>query len=297
LTGTLTTASQPNITAVGTLSGLTSTGVVDLTGASNVSLGAVGTVQITGGSLGQFIQTDGSGTLSFASASAPSQPGTDFNTTLTAADNYAVTSTMANGAVFSSNVIVYSMYVTNIDATGSNAAAISASLRAANGTIVNLANQIPVPYRGAVELFKQPKYFATGDALQFQGFNSGTGANSFFHATVTYQAVTDTSYQYAATNIATASTATDVYTSTGAASVIQSVMLTNSGALGNIAVTVTVVNSSNVVQGYMTYELLIPVNSTIELCEQPRRIGSGDKIQVTASGADTITATVAARRI
>jgi hypothetical protein len=247
--------------------------------------------------LGQFIQTDGSGTLSFASASAPSQPGTDFNTTLTAADNYAVTSTMANGAVFSSNVIVYSMYVTNIDATGSNAAAISASLRAANGTTVNLVNQIPVPYRGAVELFKQPKYFATGDALQFQGFNSGTGANSFFHATVTYQAVADTSYQYAATNIATASTATDVYASTGAASVIQSVMLTNSGTLGNIAVTVTVVNSSNVVQGYMTYELLIPVNSTIELCEQPRRIGSGDKIQVTASGDNTITATVAARRI
>ncbi len=65
ITGTLTTASQPNITSVGTLSGLTVTGVVDATGASNVSLGPVGNVHITGGSSGYLLQTDGSGTLTW----------------------------------------------------------------------------------------------------------------------------------------------------------------------------------------------------------------------------------------
>jgi hypothetical protein len=276
---------------------LTTTSSVNLTGASNVSLGNVSNVKITGGTTGQYLTTDGSGNLSFSTVSAGPQPGTDFNTSISGVNNYAVTNTMANGAVFGSNVIVYSMYITNIDTTGSNGAAISANLRYSNGTSVNLVNQVPVPYRGAVELFKQPKYFGNGDALQLQAFNNGVAANSFFHSSITYQSTTDTSYQYAVTNIPTANTATNVYTSTSNASVVQSVMLTNSANLGNITVTATVVNSSNVVQGYLCSGLLIPINSTIELCEQPRSMSSGDAIQVTSGGDNTITVTVSARKI
>jgi len=58
LGGTLTTATQTNIRTVGTLTGLT----VD--GTSN--LGPVGNVVITGGSDGQFLKTDGTGSLSWA---------------------------------------------------------------------------------------------------------------------------------------------------------------------------------------------------------------------------------------
>ena len=65
LTGTLTTSSQPNITSVGTLSGLTSTGVVNLTGASNVTLGSVSNLHISGGSSGYVLKTDGAGNLSW----------------------------------------------------------------------------------------------------------------------------------------------------------------------------------------------------------------------------------------
>ena len=57
--GTVTTAAQPNITSVGTLSGLTSTGTVNLTDASNVSLGSNSNVKLTGGTTGQYLQTDG----------------------------------------------------------------------------------------------------------------------------------------------------------------------------------------------------------------------------------------------
>jgi len=70
--GTVTTAAQPNITSVGTLTGLTSTGTINLTSASNVALGPVANVHITGGSLGQYLQTDGSGTLSWVSISSSS---------------------------------------------------------------------------------------------------------------------------------------------------------------------------------------------------------------------------------
>jgi Domain of unknown function (DUF4183) len=68
--GTVYTAAQPNITSVGTLAGVTATGTVNLIGASNVSLGPVGNVHITGGTSGQYLQTDGSGTLSWASISS-----------------------------------------------------------------------------------------------------------------------------------------------------------------------------------------------------------------------------------
>jgi len=68
-TGTLTTAAQPNITSLGTLTGLTSTGTINFTGASNVSLGANGNVKITGGTNGQVLTTDGAGNLSFTTVS------------------------------------------------------------------------------------------------------------------------------------------------------------------------------------------------------------------------------------
>ena len=57
-TGTLTTNAQPNITSVGTLTSL------NVSGTSN--LGPVGNVTITGGTSGYYLQTNGSGTLSWA---------------------------------------------------------------------------------------------------------------------------------------------------------------------------------------------------------------------------------------
>jgi len=60
--GTVTTAAQPNITSVGTLTSLV------VSGTSN--LGPVGNVTITGGSAGQYLQTNGSGVLSWQSISA-----------------------------------------------------------------------------------------------------------------------------------------------------------------------------------------------------------------------------------
>jgi hypothetical protein len=57
VSGTVYTNAQPNITSLGTLSGLTVNGVT--------SLGGNGNVIITGGTNGQFLQTNGSGNLSW----------------------------------------------------------------------------------------------------------------------------------------------------------------------------------------------------------------------------------------
>lgn len=73
--GTVTTNAQSNITSVGALTGLTvsnASGVVDFITTSNVSLGAVANLKITGGSANQYLQTDGAGNVTFATLNAAS---------------------------------------------------------------------------------------------------------------------------------------------------------------------------------------------------------------------------------
>ena len=63
--GTVYTNAQPNVTSVGTLTGITSTGTANLINASNVSLGPVANVHITGGTANYALITNGSGALSW----------------------------------------------------------------------------------------------------------------------------------------------------------------------------------------------------------------------------------------
>jgi hypothetical protein len=90
LGGTLSTAAQPNVTSLGTLSGITATGTLNFTSASNVALGAIGNVHITGGSSGQYLQTDGSGGLSWSGVT--SLVGGNSNITITGNANIAISS-------------------------------------------------------------------------------------------------------------------------------------------------------------------------------------------------------------
>ena len=62
----LTSAITGNITSVGTLASLTANGIINFTTASNVSLGSNSNVKITGGTSGYYLQTDGTGNLSWA---------------------------------------------------------------------------------------------------------------------------------------------------------------------------------------------------------------------------------------
>mgnify|MGYP003328769186 CR=1 FL=1 len=121
--GTVYTASQPNITSVGTLSGLTGTGTINFTGASNVSLGSVGNVHITGGTSGQYLQTDGSGGLSWVSLSSTSLSNGTSNVQVLSSGNITLSAAgTANVLVATStgvNVAGYFTATGNI--TGANA--------------------------------------------------------------------------------------------------------------------------------------------------------------------------------
>ena len=131
----LTTAAQPNITSVGTLTGITSTGTVNLTGASNVALGAVGNVHITGGSSGQYLQTDGSGGLSWASISTGSLTNGTSNIQVLSSGNITLSSAgNANIAIVTGTGVNVAGYLTaSGNVTGGNL--ITGGLVSATGNV------------------------------------------------------------------------------------------------------------------------------------------------------------------
>lgn len=170
LSGTLTTAAQPNITSVGTLTSLSvtgnistatgnilagnisttgrlSAGNVSFTG-SNVSLGSVDNVRITGGTSGFVIVTDGTGNLSFANpAAVGTQPAgantqVQFNDSgaLGASSNFTFNKTtnalQASGSITSARLI--STVATGTAPLSVNSTTQVANLNAAtSGTVTN----------------------------------------------------------------------------------------------------------------------------------------------------------------
>lgn len=66
--GNVVNASQPNITSLGNLTSLVVTGNVGFVGGANISLGSSSNLEITGGVNGYFLQTDGTGNLTWAAS-------------------------------------------------------------------------------------------------------------------------------------------------------------------------------------------------------------------------------------
>ena len=248
------------------------------------------------GNVGYTGSAGADGTIGYTGSGAIGGSGV-FNTLIDGIANYAVTDTMANAVVFSANSLVHSIYITNIDTSGSANVTVSANVRLSSGNTAVLANKLPMPYRSALEMLKKPKVMYTGDAIQLQAFDGAVGANNELHAAIVYETLTTDDYIGQSTDITQIATETDVYTSSGTASVVESVLVLNNSDVGNIAVTVTVTNSSDVVQGYFTSGLLVPVNSMIELCENPRYLNSGDKIRANVAESATVSIHVAGRKI
>jgi hypothetical protein len=182
-TAVLTTAAQPNITSVGTLSGVTATGVVDLTGASNVSLGAIGNVKVTGGSSGQYLQTDGTGNLTWASISTGSLSNGTSNIQVLSSGNITLSSAgNANIAVITGTGVNVAGYLTSTgNITGANANlgnAVTANYFIGSGA--NLTSIAGANVTGAVGL---ATYASTANAVA-GGNVSGQVGNALVAGTV-----------------------------------------------------------------------------------------------------------------
>ena len=303
---TVTTLTATNVNIIGGITDTTGILSITTTGGTNanIELNANGTGRIgldgmywpnADGTAGQILQTSGTGDLSWTTPSAGGGGSGLFNSSITSSNNYLATNTLSNAIVFSTKSILHSVYITNIDTVGTANIGVTATILG-GGTNAPMLFNMPLPYRSSFEALKKPKVVNAGDAIQIQGLENGVGSNNDVHATIVYEEITSGTYTGINSNIATPYANVDIFTA-ASASIIESVMVSSTNNLGNIPITVTITNAANVIQGYMAYTLLVPVGATIELCEKPRRIASGHKIQAYTNAANAIAIFVAAKDV
>jgi hypothetical protein len=203
---------------------------------------------------------------------------------------YSVTTTLASGFTAPStsglHYLISSIHVTNISTT---AGWITAEQSLSGGTPIQLANQIPVPAGSSIELLKRFKVMNPSDILNFQA-----NANSSIHVTISYFIDNSNKYFRSGTDL-TSTSVTDVFASSNTnGTYIESCMVTTDSSLDE-KVTVTWTNSSNTIQGYFSYDLIVPANGSVELLEKPKFIANGNKIRAQAGSANAIEVLVAGR--
>jgi len=212
-----------------------------------------------------------------------------FNTSLTGATAYAVTTSMATAltanASSSYRTVIHSIHVANI--SGSEVT-VSGEMQSS----FSFAHTIPIPAGSAVELLKQPKVLGASETIELQA-----SANSALQATIIAEQKEDTDLWDAQVDITSAATWTDLYTSTSNPSVVQSILLANDDGTNDVKARVVWTNGSDTIQAYLCYDLVVPAASTVELCEQPKYLASGYKLRVYANVADRLEVTASGKQI
>ena len=173
--GTVTNATQSNITSVGTLTSLTvsgnitSTGRLIVNGKANIS--SIGNVYLPGGTSGDVIKTDGTGNLAWYTIPVVSPGGNDsyiqFNDGGVFTGNSAFTFTKATGKVTATSFSGDGSALSNI--TAGNIVGTVASATSA-GTSVNSTSAVTA---GTVTTASQPNITTVGTLKQLALSNAG----------------------------------------------------------------------------------------------------------------------------
>ena len=213
----------------------------------------------------------------------------EFNTGISGATQYDVTASMATAytasATASIRTIVHSIHICNI--TGSEVS-VSGEMQ----TNFSFAHTIPVPAGSAVELLKQPKVLGPSETIELQA-----SSTSALEATIIVEEKSDTDFWDAQIALSSGATLTDLYTSTTNPSVVQSILLCNNEGTYDVKARVVWTDGSDNIQAYLCYDLIVPADSTVELCEQPKYLASGYKLRVYANQADRLEVTASGKQI
>ena len=201
--GNVTRSAQANITSVGTLTGLTSNGIVNFTNTSNVTLGDISNLHIGGGTSGYLLSTDGSGNLSwtFNASGSGNANIAGSNTQIFFNDNGSNTLGSSANLTFNSStktltvdkIVSNGVGLTNL--TGANVTGYVPNANIANtayaiaganvsGTVAN-ANY--AAYAGNVTIAAQPNITSLGTltGLEVQGNTTITGNLTVTGTTIT----------------------------------------------------------------------------------------------------------------
>ncbi len=175
------------------------------------------------------------------------------------------------------------------------------------GQNVPIANRIPIPYQGALELLEQPRVANPSDILRLQALTGiGTDASGMdggLDAFITISRKTDTNYIGIGETII--STDQEIFTASTAAAVIQSISLSNYNMNIDADVTVSVfrggtvggISTTGVRLGYLAYNVTIPKNSVIEICQKPKQLVKGDSILVSTTPNNSVGIVLAGKYI
>ena len=135
-------------------------------------------------------------------------------------------------------------------------------------------------------MFKKPKVLGSSQTVELQ-----CSANSALQATISAERQENTALTGASIDSTTTSVA-DLFTLTAAA-VVESILCANDDGTNDVKATVSWTDGSDSVQAYLSYEMIIPAQASVELLENPLAMPSGHKIRVTANQADRLCTTAA----
>jgi hypothetical protein len=266
--------------------------LTNLSVSANLTVGAI----IANGSIGaegQVLASNGTGVYWSTSSGGASLAGGElFNINVSAAVGYAVNTTMSAAFTAPSTAgleyVVHSIQITNI---GSANAAISGEFSGTTYANTSFALTVPVPKESAVELLKMPKVMQPDDILRLQADVAST-----LHAYITYETISSTAFFGSGVDITADATFTDLYTATGN-SVIASVLLSNDDGVNDVKARVVWTDGSNVIQGYLCFDLIVPADSTVELLEKVKYLPSGHKIRIYANVGNRLEAIIAGKTL
>ena len=213
----------------------------------------------------------------------------EFNTSISGATQYDVTTSMATAYTANASsdhrTIVHSIHICNIS---ESEVTVSGEIQAS----FSFAHTIPVPAGSAVELLHQPKVLGPSETIELQA-----SANSALEATIVVEYKEDTDYWDAAIDLTSGATMTDIYTSTSNPSVVQSILLANDDGTNDVKARVVWTDGSNNIQSYLCYDMVIPADATVELCEKPKYLPADYKLRGYANEADRLEITASGKQI
>ena len=196
VTGTLTTAAQPNVTSLGALTGLTvsnATGVVNFTTTANVTLGAVANLKISGGTSGYVLSTDGASNLSWVAQSGGGGSGASISNGTSNVNIPASSGNVNISSAGNANVVIITGTGMNvagtINATGNITGANLITSGGSGGSITG-ANLVSANYfTGTLTTAAQPNITSFGTLT---GLTSGGTVNFTSASNVSLGAVGNT---------------------------------------------------------------------------------------------------------
>jgi len=220
-----------------------------------------------------------------------------FNTAINGTISANITDSMENVFVAPSTIdkryIIHSIHVTNVDANLTpEDASITGQFVGSTYSDITYATSVPLPGGSSVELLKKPKILQPNDAIQLQA-----NGNSKAWVTVTYEESNEIEYFGQGVDLTSSNTYFDLYVAS-ANSVVESILLSNdSSNLFDVKSTVVYTDSSNTIVGYFAFNLVVPVNSTVEILEQPKFIEDTYKVRVLSLGPDRLESIIAGKEI